>query len=115
VILDAPQSLQRLTLLAKEVKLRAFDLKELCNDTVHVPRDRAGPMERRVADRKLTSAGGHAHLFTRDIKSAMNAAKLDGPNDYLVAVLVAKNWSPREQQNILGLVDHAVILPSERR
>ncbi|MCC6187712.1 MAG: hypothetical protein IT318_01660, partial [Anaerolineales bacterium] len=33
-----------------------------------------------------TEGGGHAHLFTRDIKSAMNAAKYDNPDDILIAV-----------------------------
>ncbi len=56
-----------------------------------------------------TEGGGHAHLFTRDIKSAMNAAKFDNANDFLVAVIVAKNWSEREKENIRYLVDHAAI------
>lgn len=56
-----------------------------------------------------TEGGGHAHLFTRDIKSAMNIAKSANPDDYLIAVIVAKNWSAREKENIRKMVDHAVI------
>jgi len=56
-----------------------------------------------------TEGGGHAHLFTRDIKSAMNTAKSANPDDFLVAVIVAKNWSAREKENIRKMVDHAVI------
>lgn len=56
-----------------------------------------------------TEGGGHAHLFTRDIKSAMNAAKFDNANDFLIAVIVAKNWSEREKGNIRNLVDHVAI------
>ncbi len=56
-----------------------------------------------------TEGGGHAHLFTRDIKSAMNTAKNANPDDYLIAVIVAKNWSEREKDNIRKMVDHAAI------
>ncbi len=56
-----------------------------------------------------TEGGGHAHLFTRDMKSAMNAAKYDNANDFLIAVIVAKNWSERETESIRSLVDHAAI------
>lgn len=56
-----------------------------------------------------TEGGGHSHLFTRDIRAAMNAAKFDNPNDFLVAVIVAQNWSEREKEIIRGLVDHAAI------
>ena len=56
-----------------------------------------------------TEGGGHAHLFTRDIKSAMNTAKFDNANDFLIVVIVARNWSEREKENIRKIVDHAVI------
>lgn len=56
-----------------------------------------------------TEGGGHAHLFTRDLKSAMNAAKYDNANDFLVAVIVARNWSGRETESIRQMVDHAAI------
>jgi hypothetical protein len=56
-----------------------------------------------------TEGGGHAHLFTRDIKSAMNAAKLSNANDFLIAVIVAQNWSVREADSIRKLVDHVAI------
>jgi hypothetical protein len=56
-----------------------------------------------------TEGGGHAHLFTRDIMSAINAARLDNENDYVVAVIVARNWSSREADTIRERVDHAAI------
>lgn len=56
-----------------------------------------------------TEGGGHAHLFTRDIMSALNAAKYDNPNDFLIAVIVARNWSLREAVIIRDRVDHAAI------
>lgn len=56
-----------------------------------------------------TEGGGHAHLFTRDIKSAMRAAKFDNARDFLVAVIVAQNWSEREAITIQQMVDHAAI------
>jgi len=56
-----------------------------------------------------TEGGGHSHLFTRDIKSAMNAARYDNANDFLIAVIVARNWAERETETIRNLVDHAAI------
>jgi hypothetical protein len=56
-----------------------------------------------------TEGGGHAHLFTRDIMSAINAARLDNETDYVVAVIVARNWSSREADTIRERVDHAAI------
>ncbi len=63
-----------------------------------------------------TEGGGHSHLFSRDILSAINTAKYDNPDDYVVVVIVAKNWSRREFETIRNLVDHIAILdlaPSE--
>lgn len=56
-----------------------------------------------------TEGGGHAHLFTRDIMSAINAARIDNPIDYVVAVIVAGNWAQREADVIRERVDHAAI------
>jgi hypothetical protein len=56
-----------------------------------------------------TEGGGHAHLITRDIKSAMRAAKFDNAHDFLIAVIVAQNWSEREALTIRQMVDHAAI------
>lgn len=56
-----------------------------------------------------TEGGGHSHLFTRDILSAIHAAKFDNPDDYLIVVIVAKNWSDREAEAIRSVVDHAAI------
>ena len=74
--------------------------------------DAQGKCSRRILvpiKTRETEGGGHAHLFTRDIKSALNAAKYDNANDFLIAVIVAKNWSEREKENIRNLVDHAAI------
>ncbi len=63
-----------------------------------------------------TEGGGHSHLFTRDILSAINAAKKNSPRDYLIVVIVAKNWSRRETENLASIVDHLSIFdlsPSE--
>jgi hypothetical protein len=56
-----------------------------------------------------TEGGGHAHLFTRDIKAALSAVKFGNSEDFLVAVIVARNWSEREAETIRQLVDHAAI------
>lgn len=56
-----------------------------------------------------TEGGGHAHLFTRDITSAINAVRVNSPNDFVVAVIVAHNWSHREADSVRQRVDHAAI------
>jgi hypothetical protein len=56
-----------------------------------------------------TEGGGHAHLFTRDVFGALNAVKENGTPDFLVVVIVAKNWSSREADNIRDAVDHAAV------
>jgi hypothetical protein len=56
-----------------------------------------------------TEGGGHSHLFSRDILSAINTARYDNPDDYIVVVIVAKNWSLREAESLREIVDHLVI------
>ena len=41
--------------------------------------------------------------------SALTAARFDSEDDFLIAVIVAKNWSNREMGNIRDLVDHLAI------
>lgn len=63
-----------------------------------------------------TEGGGHSHLFSRDISSAINAIKSGNLQDYLAVVIVAKNWSQREADNLTNLVDHLAFIdlaPSE--
>ena len=52
-----------------------------------------------------TEGGGHSHLFSRDVKSAISAAKNSSADDYLVIVIIAKNWSLREIDELRGKVD----------
>jgi len=56
-----------------------------------------------------TEGGGHSHLFSRDILSAINTARFDNPHDYIVVVIVARNWSQRETALLRDTVDHLVI------
>ncbi|WP_348264325.1 hypothetical protein P8935_07265 [Telmatobacter sp. DSM 110680] len=56
-----------------------------------------------------TEGGGHAHLFTRDLMQALNAIRAEDGLDYLVTVIVARNWSVREAESIKAYVDHAVL------
>lgn len=65
-----------------------------------------------------TEGGGHSHLFSRDILSAINTARTVSPRDYLVVVIVAQNWSHREAENLRHIVDHLILFsmsPSEFR
>ena len=75
-------------------------------------KDSAGKVVRRVlvpVKSRETEGGGHAHLFTRDITSAIQSARTNSPNDFVVAVIVARNWSNREAESVRRQVDHASI------
>lgn len=56
-----------------------------------------------------TEGGGHSHLFSRDVLSAIRTARTTNPEDYLVVVIVAQNWSQREAENLRDLVDHLAV------
>jgi hypothetical protein len=73
-------------------------------------KDRDGNVVRRIVvpvKTRETEGGGHAHLFTRDIISAINAVRAHSPGDFVVAVIVARNWSSREAEGVRQRVDHA--------
>jgi hypothetical protein len=52
-----------------------------------------------------TEGGGHSHLFTRDIMSAITDIKNDVKNPHLVVVIIAENWSPEELVAIDKTID----------
>ena len=52
-----------------------------------------------------TEGGGHSHLFTRDILSAISDIKKDVQNPHLVVVIIAENWSPEELLTIDKSID----------
>jgi hypothetical protein len=56
-----------------------------------------------------TEGGGHSHLFSRDIFSAINTARIESPEDYLFVVIVANQWSKRESDNLRERVDHLAV------
>jgi len=43
-----------------------------------------------------TEGGGHSHLFTRDIMSALTNIKNEIQNPHILVVIIAENWSPEE-------------------
>jgi len=57
-----------------------------------------------------TEGGGHAHLFTRDVRAAIDVARREAPQDYIFVVIVANNWSERETAELLEVVDYLVHL-----
>jgi hypothetical protein len=74
--------------------------------------DRQGQRVRRILipiKTRETEGGGHSHLFSRDILSAINTARYDNADDYIVVVIVAKNWSIREAEGLREIVDHLAI------
>ena len=52
-----------------------------------------------------TEGGGHSHLFTRDIITAINDLKEDENKYFIVAVIIAENWSPTEIETIGSQID----------
>ncbi len=56
-----------------------------------------------------TEGGGHSHIFTRDINSAIDASK-QGKDHFVVAFIVAQNWSEREQKHVREICDFAVFV-----
>ncbi|MDM8561204.1 hypothetical protein [Candidatus Parabeggiatoa sp. HSG14] len=52
-----------------------------------------------------TEGGGHAHIFTRDIIAAIRELKEDQHKYYMMAVIIAKNWSSIELGNIDNQID----------
>lgn len=52
-----------------------------------------------------TEGGGHAHIFTRDIVAAIRDLKDSDSAYHIVAVIVARNWSPAEISNIDDRID----------
>lgn len=56
-----------------------------------------------------TEGGGHSHLFTRDIMTAINDLKKYAEQNelkyYIVAVIIAENWSISELKNIDNQID----------
>jgi len=47
-----------------------------------------------------TEGGGHSHLFTRDIISAITDIKKEVENSHIIVVIIAENWSPEELNTI---------------
>lgn len=52
-----------------------------------------------------TEGGGHLHLFTRDIIAAVQELKENDTQYYIIAVIVAQNWSISELGNITDRID----------
>jgi hypothetical protein len=56
-----------------------------------------------------TEGGGHAHLFSRDILSAIRAVRQHSSADFVAVVIIATNWSARETENLREIVDHLIV------
>jgi hypothetical protein len=52
-----------------------------------------------------TEGGGHSHLFTRDIITAISDLKTEAANCHVVAVIIAENWSASEIATIGAQID----------
>lgn len=52
-----------------------------------------------------TQGGGHAHLFTRDIETAITNIKTVDKESHIIAVIIAENWDAKELNNLNNAVD----------
>jgi len=52
-----------------------------------------------------TEGGGHSHLFTRDIITALNDIESEMGTHHVVVVIVAENWSASEVETIDDQID----------
>lgn len=52
-----------------------------------------------------TEGGGHSHLFTRDIITAIREIKEEPNNYHIVVIIVAENWSASEIKSITNQID----------
>lgn len=52
-----------------------------------------------------TEGGGHSHLFTRDIITAISDLKAEVGKCHIVVVIIAENWSTSEIATIGNLID----------
>jgi hypothetical protein len=89
----------------KEVKIG----RETFDVVIDLIRDNGGVTRILVPVKtRETQGGGHAHLFTRDIKSAIGTAKRAG-DYFVIAVIVAQNWDTKEQGEVTSISDLALI------
>lgn len=62
-----------------------------------------------------TEGGGHSHLFTRDLATAINDIRAELEHSHIVVVIVAENWSATEIETIgdqIGRVFHFNMSPN---
>lgn len=52
-----------------------------------------------------TEGGGHSHLFTRDIITAITDIKSESNNYHIVVIIIAENWSASEITTITNKID----------
>lgn len=86
----------------KQIKLgnHTFDLSVKLIKKDNTERDLLIPIKTRE-----TEGGGHAHLFSRDVVTAVTETRTIISNAAIALVIVAKNWSPREVESIGDLID----------
>lgn len=52
-----------------------------------------------------TEGGGHAHLFSRDVITAVTDTRVALPNSVISLIIIARNWSLREISGIEGIIN----------
>ena len=59
-----------------------------------------------------TEGGGHAHLFSRDVITAVTETRQIAQLAIMCLIIIAKNWSPREIESVSGLVNEVFYFDS---
>jgi hypothetical protein len=52
-----------------------------------------------------TEGGGHSHLFSRDLITAISNLNRDAANSHVIAIIIAENWSAIELETIGAQID----------
>lgn len=71
-----------------------------------IPRSGGDPVKLLIPVKaRETEGGGHSHLFSRDIMTAISDLQQEAGNCHIVAVIVAENWSLAEINTIGTQID----------
>lgn len=98
----------RADLASKQVKV-GNDTYDVCVELI----DFNGKLINRIlvpVKSRETQGGGHPGIFTRDIQQANLNARKHSPNSYMIAFVVAENWTSKHTKEITGFTDLAIIL-----
>lgn len=94
---------QRVEIAAKQLKLGSHTIDVAAR---LIPKSGGEPLQLLIPVKtRETEGGGHSHLFTRDIITAINALEAQTQSRRVIAVIIAANWSASEIETIGSHID----------